>query len=229
MERSSGGRPGRRDRPRRRLRKKSWCHRARVSGRTRKLLHRSRVSTRAAAARNARSAVVKRGRVPPRRRIFSWWRSTAVSRSSSSTPQRWSRRSSRHRSRYLKDHSIGASLMTGRPADEQRGESADRVSLPHRNRRSGCESRFRTPSRVRILASPPLGCTGMPSVPRSSPRWRAGRRRSGLMSGPEAGTMGIRPARSQRISPVRRRPGRTQRWAVLASQHEPPTHVPRGR
>jgi hypothetical protein len=56
-------------------------------------------STRAAAARNARSAVVKRTRLPPRRRTLSWWWSTTVSRSSSWRPQRTSRRSSQHRSR----------------------------------------------------------------------------------------------------------------------------------
>ena len=95
---SSGGRPGGlQGRPRRH--RKSRCHRTRVSGPTRKLLHRSRERSWAAAARNARSAVMKRGRVPPRTRIFSWWRSTTVSSSSSSRPHRTSRRSSQHRSR----------------------------------------------------------------------------------------------------------------------------------
>jgi hypothetical protein len=64
--------------------------------------------TRAAAARNARSAVVNRTRLPPRRWTLSWWRSTTVSRSSSSRPQRTRRRSSQHRSRYRMDQSIRA-------------------------------------------------------------------------------------------------------------------------
>ncbi len=132
---SRGGRPGRRHGPRGRLPKSSRCHRRRVSGPTRKLLHRSRESNRAAAASNARSAVVKRGRVPPRARIFSWRRSTTVSRSRSSTPQRTSRRSRPQRSRYLRNRSIGQSLTCGRTAGERRGQSTDRVSLPHRVRR----------------------------------------------------------------------------------------------
>ncbi len=68
---SRGGRPGRRERPRRRPAKSSRCHRVSVSGCTRKPAHRSRVSRRLAAARNARSAVVKRGPTPPRPRTFS--------------------------------------------------------------------------------------------------------------------------------------------------------------
>ncbi len=67
IEGSSGGRPGRRERRRRRVDRSSRCHRVSVSGRTTTLLHRSRDSKRAAVARNARSAVVKRGRVPPDR------------------------------------------------------------------------------------------------------------------------------------------------------------------
>src|SRR6266511_297235 len=130
IEGSRGGRPGGRDQRPRRLLENSRCHRTSVSRRTRKLLHRSRESTQAAAARNARSAVVIRGRAPPRPRTFSWWRSTAASRSRSSTPLRTSRRSSQHRSRYLKDQSIWASLTAGRPAGERRGQSTDRVSFP---------------------------------------------------------------------------------------------------
>jgi hypothetical protein len=107
IEGSSGGRPGRREDRRFRLLNRSRCQRMRVSGQTRKLLHRSRESSWAAAARNARSALVKCGRLPPRRRIFSWWRSTAVSRSRSSTPQRTRSRRRLHRSRYRSDRSIG--------------------------------------------------------------------------------------------------------------------------
>jgi hypothetical protein len=59
IEGSSGGRPGRRDRPRRCPRRRCQCHRVRVSEPTRKLLHRSRESSLPAAARNARSAAVK--------------------------------------------------------------------------------------------------------------------------------------------------------------------------
>src|SRR6266540_786608 len=55
-----------------------------------------------------RSAVVKRTRLPPRWRTLSWWRSTTVSRSSSSRPQRTSRRSNLNRIRYRMDHSIWA-------------------------------------------------------------------------------------------------------------------------
>lgn len=80
---------------------------------------------------NARSAVAKRGRVPPRARIFSWRRSTTASRSRSSTPQQTSRRSRPQRSRYLRNRSIGQRLTSGRTAGERRGQSTDRVSLPH--------------------------------------------------------------------------------------------------
>jgi hypothetical protein len=80
---------------------------------------------------NARSAVVKRGRVPPRARIFSWRRSTTASRSRSSTPQRTSRRSRPQRSQYLRNRSIGQRLTSGRTAGERRCQSTDRVSLPH--------------------------------------------------------------------------------------------------
>ena len=67
---SSGGRPGRR--VGRRRPERSWrCQRVRVSGATRKLDHRSRPTRRLAAASSARSAVVKRGRAPPRLRTFS--------------------------------------------------------------------------------------------------------------------------------------------------------------
>jgi hypothetical protein len=87
IEGSSGGRPGRRDRP---LRPpvSSRCHRRSVSGQTKKLSHRSRERSRLAAARKERSAVVNRGRAPPRPRIFSWWRSMAASRSRSPTLHR---------------------------------------------------------------------------------------------------------------------------------------------
>ncbi len=70
IEGSTGGRPGRRDR-RRRPTASSRCHRTSVSRPTRKLFRRSGERSRAAAARNARSAVVNRGRTPPRLRIFS--------------------------------------------------------------------------------------------------------------------------------------------------------------
>jgi hypothetical protein len=62
--RIEGRRPGRRE-PRTRLLSRSRCHLTRVSGPTRKLLHRSRDRTRADAARKARSAVVNRARPPP--------------------------------------------------------------------------------------------------------------------------------------------------------------------
>jgi hypothetical protein len=134
IEGSRGGRPGRRDGPRGRFFKSFRCHRSRVAGPTRKLLHRSRESNRAAAARNARSAVVNRGRFPPcRRRIFSWHRSPTASRSRSSTPQRTSRRSKPRRSRYRMDQSIRMSLTVDRRAGERLGHSTDRVSLPHRD------------------------------------------------------------------------------------------------
>jgi len=58
---SSGGRPGGREPRPPRVFRRSRCHLARVSGPTRKPFHRCRDRSRAAAARNARSAVVKRG------------------------------------------------------------------------------------------------------------------------------------------------------------------------
>jgi hypothetical protein len=75
-----------------RLLASSRRHRRRVSRPTKKLLHLSGDRNPAAAASNARSASVKRGRIPPRRRIFNWWWSTAASRSHSSAPHRRSRR-----------------------------------------------------------------------------------------------------------------------------------------
>ena len=65
---------------------------------------------------------------PPRRRIFSWWRSTALSRCSSSRPQRTNRRSRPQRNRYRMDQSIRVSLTACRQCGEWAGRRADRVS-----------------------------------------------------------------------------------------------------
>src|SRR6266498_3760175 len=70
---------------------------------------RSGGSRRLAAASNARSAVVYRGRFPPRLRIASWWRSTTIS-SSRSPPPRASTPTRKHRSRYSKHLSTTRSL-----------------------------------------------------------------------------------------------------------------------
>jgi hypothetical protein len=67
---SSGGRPGGREPRPLLLLSRSRCHRVSVSGPTRKLFHRLRDRTRATAARNARSAMLKRTRLPPRRRTL---------------------------------------------------------------------------------------------------------------------------------------------------------------
>lgn len=62
---------------------------------------------------------------------LSWWRSTAFSRSSSSRPQRTSRRSRPHRNRYLMDQSIGQSDVGSAGLRMARVGVPDRVSLPH--------------------------------------------------------------------------------------------------
>jgi hypothetical protein len=60
------------------------CQRSRVAGLTRKVAHRSRLSSRASVASNARSAGEYRGRATWRRSTANWWRSTAISTSFSS-------------------------------------------------------------------------------------------------------------------------------------------------
>ncbi len=127
---ASGGRPGLRPRRRRPPPCSSArCQRRSVCGPTAKQDHRSGGSRRLAAASNARSAVVYRGRFPPRLRIASWWRRTTIS-SSRSPPPRASKRTTAHKSRYSKHVGTTRSLnRLGR--DHQHAFRPNRVSLPH--------------------------------------------------------------------------------------------------
>jgi len=103
------------------------CQRRSVSGLTAKQDHRSRGSSRLAAASKARSAAVYRGRFPPRLRIASWWRRTTSS-SSRSPPPRARKRTTPHKSRYSKHASTTRRLD---PASAARAdEDIRRVLVP---------------------------------------------------------------------------------------------------
>jgi hypothetical protein len=109
---------GARTRPRRpRPRRSGRCHRVSVSERTRKLLHRSRESSRAAAAKERPVGARESRSRPSPARTLSWRRRTAV-KSRLSTPQRTSRQSSPHKSRHRKDQSTWAVwLRAGVPSN----------------------------------------------------------------------------------------------------------------
>src|SRR5262249_47701166 len=105
---ASGGRPTLRGAVRL-PRSSARCQRPSVCALTRKHEQRSRASSRLAAASKARSLLVYRGRLPPRLRIASCWRSTMIS-SSCSPARRTSRPRTARRSRYRNDTSTTQSL-----------------------------------------------------------------------------------------------------------------------